>query len=53
MTRVRGQSLGKRIDASSLTAIASVGDDIAPQTAPGKVFTIGFIFAGIWFFVRR
>ena len=48
---VEGWSL---LDAAyfSVVTIATVGfGDIAPKTALGKVFTIGYIFAGIGIFV--
>jgi voltage-gated potassium channel Kch len=36
----------------SVVTIASVGyGDLAPQTALGKIFTVGYIFAGIGLFV--
>jgi len=36
----------------SVATISTVGyGDIVPETAPGKVFTIGFIFVGIGLFV--
>jgi voltage-gated potassium channel Kch len=36
----------------SVVTIASVGyGDLTPQTALGKIFTIGYIFAGIGLFV--
>ena len=48
---VEGWSL---LDAAyfSVVTIATVGfGDITPQTALGKIFTIGYIFAGIGIFV--
>ncbi len=48
---VEGWSL---LDAAyfSVVTIATVGfGDIAPKTALGKIFTIGYIFAGIGIFV--
>lgn len=48
---VEGWSL---LDAAyfSVVTIATVGyGDLAPQTALGKIFTIGYIFAGIGIFV--